>query len=197
MPKILNPNLVFSMHLTHRLVERTLESRLVFDGMLLNVNKDRARMPDGSESVREWIRHPGACAVVPIYENGDIILLRQFRYPVKQIFLEVPAGKIDQPEPPDLTATRELEEETGVRCDELHYIGHFYPGIGYADEVIHIYAATSLSDSPAHTDPDEFVEPFRIPFTEALEMVHNGIINDGKTVICLLRTWHWYQQRQT
>lgn len=182
------------MHLTQRLVERTLETRLVFDGLLLNVNKDIAVLPDGRQAVREWIRHPGACAVVPIYENGDIILVQQFRYPVKQLFLEVPAGKIDIPEPPDRTAIRELEEEAAVRGD-MHYIGHFYPGIGYADELIHIYAATGLIAAPGLTDADEFVEPFRIPFAQAIEWVHQGVINDGKTVICLLRTWNWYQQR--
>jgi ADP-ribose pyrophosphatase len=181
------------MYISSKLVESTVESEKVFDGVLLNVNKDTALMPNGKESLREWIRHPGACAVVPVYENGDIMLLRQYRYPVHQLFFEVPAGKIDAGEGQEATAVRELREETGIVCEELHYIGHFYPCIGYSNEVIHIYAATGLSEVQSSADEDEFVEPFRVSFNEAMGWVHNGTINDGKTVICLMRTWHWWR----
>ena len=174
------------------LVETRVETAVVYDGALLKVNRDIAKLPDASTSVREWIRHPGASAVVPIYSNGDIVLLRQFRYPVGQVFYEVPAGKLDPGEAADVTAVRELEEEAGLIADEFPYIGHFYPGIGYSDEVIHIFAAIGLTEAPQHTDADEFVEPFRIPFAEAVRWVHEGVINDAKTVICLLRTWEWW-----
>lgn len=174
------------------LVETRVETAVVYDGALLKVNRDVARLPDASTSVREWIRHPGASAVVPIFENGDILLLRQFRYPVGQVFYEVPAGKLDPGEEADVTAVRELKEEAGLAADTLPYIGHFYPGIGYSNEVIHIFAAVGLSETPRNTDADEFVEPFRIPFAEAVRWVHEGVINDAKTVICLLRTWHWW-----
>jgi ADP-ribose pyrophosphatase len=179
----------------HTLIESEISSERVFSGALLHVNRDEVRLPDEQISVREWIKHPGACAVVPFFDNGDIMLLRQYRYPVKQLFWEVPAGKIDSGENPDVTAERELLEETGVKAGELHYIGHFYPGIGYSDEVIHIYAATNLAITDANADVDEFVEPVRIPFNEALEMVHNGTINDGKSVICLLRAQHWLESQ--
>ncbi|HBQ60445.1 MAG TPA: NUDIX domain-containing protein, partial [Balneolaceae bacterium] len=113
------------------LVERKLNSKEVFKGKLLHVFYDEAKLPDGSVSSREWIKHPGACAVVPVFGNGDLMMLRQFRYPMSQIFWEVPAGKIDSGEPEDETALRELQEEAGVATNDFAYVGHFYPGIGY------------------------------------------------------------------
>ncbi len=169
-------------------------SKEVFKGKLLHVFYDEAELPDGTVSTREWIKHPGACAVVPVFDNGDVMMLRQFRYPMAQIFWEVPAGKIDAGEPEDQTALRELQEEAGVATRDFAYVGHFYPGIGYSDEIIHIYTAWNLESVSQKVDDDEFVTRQRIPFKEAIEMVHTGEINDGKTVICLLRAWHWWQQ---
>ncbi len=179
---------------SRELVERTQTSKKVFDGKLLQVYYDDAELPDGSSSSREWIKHPGACAVVPIFENNDIMLIKQFRYPMAQIFYEVPAGKIDAGESPDSTAERELLEEAGLKCDELIYIGHFYPAIGYADEVIHIYAGKKLTQVDQKTDVDEFVVNARIPFSEAMKMISTGEINDGKTIICLHRVWNWLNE---
>jgi ADP-ribose pyrophosphatase len=179
---------------SHELVERTQSSKKVFDGKLLQVYYDDAKLPDGSTSSREWIKHPGACAVVPIFDNNDIMLIKQFRYPMAQIFYEVPAGKIDPGETPDSTAERELLEEAGLTCERLYYIGHFYPAIGYADEVIHIYAGIGLAQVDSNTDSDEFVVNERLPFTEAMEMISNGEINDGKTIICLQRVWVWLKE---
>lgn len=178
------------------LVEKKISSQKVFEGKLLHVFYDEARLPDGEKSSREWIKHPGACAVVPVFENGDIMLVRQFRYPMSQIFFEVPAGKIDAGENQDQTARRELAEEAGVKATNMEYIGHFYPGIGYSDELIHIYAAWNLTMIAQNTDHDEFVEQVRLPFEEAITMVHSGEINDGKTIICLLRVWHWWQRHK-
>ena len=177
------------------LVEKKLNSEKVFEGKLLHVYYDEARLPNGEVSSREWIKHPGACAVVPVFENGDVMLIRQFRYPMSQVFYEVPAGKIDPGEGQDETARRELAEEAGVRAENMEYVGHFYPGIGYTDEIIHIYLAWNLSMIPQNTDSDEFVEQVRIPFQEAIHRVHTGEINDGKTVICLLRAWYWWQKK--
>ncbi|MFD2531108.1 NUDIX domain-containing protein [Gracilimonas halophila] len=176
------------------LVEKKLNSKEVFKGKLLHVFYDEVELPDGTVSSREWIKHPGACAVVPVFENGDIMMIRQFRYPMAQIFWEVPAGKIDAGEPQDKTAMRELEEEAGVATGDFGYVGHFYPGIGYSDEVIHIYTAWNLDSVPQKVDDDEFVTKERIPFKEAVNMVHTGEINDGKTVICLLRAWEWWKE---
>lgn len=180
------------------LIEKKLNNKEVFKGKLLHVFYDEVKLPNGTVSSREWIKHPGACAVVPVYENGDIQLLRQFRYPIKQIFWEVPAGKIDEGEEPDETAKRELREEAGLTAQNLVYVGHFYPGIGYSDEIIHIYVAWDLKKVPQKVDDDEFVTRHRLPFSEAIDRVHSGEINDGKTLICLLRAWKWWNaHRQT
>lgn len=172
---------------TDSLTEITQSSKKVFSGKLLHVYCDEAILPSGNISSREWIKHPGACAIVPMFENGDIMLIDQFRYPPKKLFMEVPAGKIDKGEHPDVTAKRELLEETGLKAKNLVNIGHFYPAIGYADEIIHIYVATDLEQTDENTDDDEFVRLRRIPFKEAIQKVHAGEIDDGKTITCLLR----------
>jgi ADP-ribose pyrophosphatase len=123
------------------------------------------------------------------------MMIRQFRYPLAQIFWEIPAGKIDAGEDEDTTARRELREETGVVTNDFAYIGHFYPGIGYSDEVIHIYTAWNLASTSQNMDKDEFVTRTRIPFSEAINMVHSGEITDGKTIVCLLRTWEWWAEK--
>lgn len=183
------------MNSAKQLVERQISSKEVFRGKLLHVFYDEAGLPNGETGTREWIKHPGACAVVPVFENGDIMLIRQFRYPMAQIFWEVPAGKIDSGEDQDSTALRELEEEAGLRAENYEYVGHFYPGIGYSDEIIHIYLAWGLTTVEQNMDEDEFVIKERIPFKEAVQMVHSGEINDGKTVICLLRAWEVWSKR--
>lgn len=184
------------MNTVKQLVEKKLSSKQVFKGKLLHVFYDEAELPNGKVGTREWIKHPGACAVVPVFENGDIMLIKQYRYPMGQIFWEVPAGKIDAGEPQDSTAFRELEEEAGLRAKDFNYVGHFYPGIGYSDELIHIYIAWNLKNVEQDMDEDEFVLKQRIPFNQAIEMIHSGEINDGKTVICLLRAWHWWQKSE-
>ncbi|MFN1835520.1 NUDIX domain-containing protein [Balneola sp. MJW-20] len=176
------------------LVEETKETTQIYEGDLLHVKKDSATLPDGSVSTREWIKHPGACAIVPVYENGEIMLIQQFRYPAQQIFLEVPAGKIDPGEKELNTAQRELREETGLEADHYQYIGHFYPCIGYSDEVIHIYTAWGLSHNASSEDHDEFVENETLSFRQAMDLVDQGYINDGKTVVSLSRTWSWWQE---
>lgn len=181
------------MNDSEKLVEKTITSEKVFGGRLLHVFFDEVRLPDGGTSTREYIKHPGASAVVPIFENGDVMMVKQFRYPMGQIFYEVPAGKIDAHETADDTAARELREEAGLTCRKFQYVGHFYPGIGYSDEIIHIYLAWDITSFKQQTDVDEFVINTRLPFTEAIDMVHSGEIADGKTVISLLRSWHWWQ----
>lgn len=183
------------MNSVNQLVEKRMSTEEVFEGKLLHVFFDEARLPNGQIGTREWIKHPGACAVVPVFENGDVMLVRQFRYPAQQIFWEVPAGKIDSGEPHDKTAFRELEEETGLTAESFRYVGHFYPGIGYSDEVIHIYLAWGLKILEQNMDDDEFLLKERVPFKQAVEMVHNGEINDGKTVVCLLRAWDFWNNK--
>jgi len=176
-----------NLRLNGRLAEQKKQSEKVFTGDLLHVFKDEAVLPDASTGRREWIKHPGACAVVPLFENGDCVLIQQFRYPAQQLFWEVPAGKIDCGEDPFTTANRELEEETGYRAKEWTYIGHCYPAIGYADEVIHIYLAEGLIPGRQNTDQDEFLSVYRVPFNEVIDMIHSGEINDAKTISSTIR----------
>ncbi len=178
-----------------QLVERKLTSQKVFSGRLLHVFFDEVQLPDGTTSTRELIKHPGASAVVPIFENGDVMLVKQFRYPMSQIFYEVPAGKIDPDETADSTAERELQEEAGLSCENYQYIGHYYPGIGYSDEIIHLYTAWNITSFEQQVDDDEFVLKKRLPFKAAVDMVHRGEISDGKTMVALLRAWHWWQNK--
>jgi len=185
------------MHNSNDLTEETKESLEIFNGELLHVFQDTAILPDGNTSTREWIKHPGACAVVPVFENGDIMMIQQFRYPLKEVCWEIPAGKIDPGEDIAITAERELLEEAGLRTNDLIYIGKFYPCVGYSNEVIHIYAARKLEITEMNTDHDEFLIRERVPFTKAMEMIDKGEIPDGKTQICLLRAWSWWNQEAT
>jgi len=175
------------------LKETRLDTEQIYKGVLLDVRRDKVRLPDKSESEREYIKHPGASVVLPVYENGDIMLVGQYRYPVQQALLEVPAGKLDPGESPETTGRRELTEETGLQCDKLQSIGFFHPCIGYSDEVIHLFVGWGLTETSKNTDDDEFLSHHRLSFRDALELVYNGSITDSKTIITLLKTWKWWQ----
>ena len=184
------------LRLNSHLAEQKKHSEKVFTGELLQVFKDEAILPDSSTGRREWIQHPGACAVVPMFGNGDCVLIQQFRYPAQQLFWEVPAGKIDFSEDPLSTAKRELKEETGFRAEQWTYIGHFYPAIGYADEIIHIYLAEELTQGAQNTDKDEFLSIYRVSFKEVLNMIDSGEINDAKTISSIIRVQGFLKKRK-
>ncbi len=177
-----------------QLAEKKLASTNVFNGVLLNVFTDKVELPDKSTSTREWIKHPGASAVVPVFEDGTIMLLKQFRYPPKKTFIEVPAGKIDAGESALSTAERELFEESGVTCEHIEKAGSFYPAIGYADEIIHVYVAWGLTVKEKNEDDDEFVINHRISFKKAIEMIGTGEIDDGKTISSLIHASMWWKR---
>ncbi len=168
------------------LKETQLSSEAVFDGALLHVRKDKVKLPNGKSSVREYIEHPGAVALVAYLPNGDLLLLNQFRYPLKKVFIELPAGKIDPGETPEETGLRELEEETGYKASELKLLTTIHPCIGYSDEVIHIYEAFDLKEGILKTDDNEFVETFILSLDDAIQMVKTGKITDVKTMIGLM-----------
>lgn len=169
------------------LTESQLSSSQLVDGVLLKVHRDEVRLPDGETSVREWIDHPGASAVVPIFEDGTTVLIRQFRYPPRQTFLEVPAGKLDRPdEDPEAVAARELEEETGWRAGQFQHLASTCPCIGYSNEVIHFYLARDLQSGRQDLSDGEFVETVRMELDEAIAKARSGELKDMKTVTALL-----------
>lgn len=157
-------------------------SEMLIDGVLLKAYRDTVLLPDGSRSVREWIDHPGASAVVPLFTDGSTILVRQFRYPARREFLEVPAGKIDvDGESPAEVAGRELEEETGWRSGRLTPLGSLYPCIGYSNEIIHFFLAEELSPGERSLSEGEHLESVRMPFGEAAQLAAKGKLLDMKT----------------
>ena len=168
------------------LVESEIESESVFDGALLKVRKDRVRLPNGKESLREYIVHPGAVVVLAFLDNGKLLFERQFRYPLRRVFLELPAGKIDPGEAILDTARRELLEETGYVASEWEYIGVMHPCIGYSDERIEIFAARGLHlAGEKQLDHNEFLEVVELTPADAKAAVWDGRITDAKTITAL------------
>ena len=168
------------------LTETPLQSDQLVDGALLKVYRDTVQLPDESTGVREWIDHPGASAVVPLFEDGSVLLIEQFRYPPRQTFLEVPAGKIDQPdEDPAEVAARELEEETGWRAGAFAKLSSLYPCIGYSNEIIHFFLARDLTKGTQDLSEGEHVEVVRMPFREAVKRAQRGEIKDMKSAMAL------------
>ena len=169
------------------LIEKKVSSESVFDGVLLHVKRDDIILPNGEKAVREWIKHPGASAVIPYTDDGRIILVRQYRYPVEQVTLEIPAGKLDVAgEDPLECARRELSEETGYEAAEYKFLTKLATTVGFSDEYIYIYAAKGLTSGIQHTDDDEFINVVQVPLEEAVKMVWDGRIIDGKTIISIL-----------
>jgi len=168
------------------LTERRVSGELVFEGTLLKVSRDAVRLPDGSLGTREYIRHPGAVAIVPLFDDGRVLLERQFRYPHGRDFIEVPAGKLEAEEPHLETAKRELLEETGYTAEEWSRIGVIHTAIAYTDEAIEIFLAKKLSLGQRKLDAGEFLETIVVPFAEAIAMIRDGRITDAKTVAALL-----------
>jgi len=167
------------------LSERRISSKLVYDGKLLKVRSDTVRLPDGGTAGREWIEHPGAVAILAVTDAGELVMERQFRYPLGRDMIEVPAGKIDPGEDPLATAKRELVEETGYSAAEWSHVATIHLAIGYSNEHIEIYLASGLKLEKAKLDDEEFLEVFTLPLATALAWVREGRITDAKSVSCL------------
>ena len=167
--------------------EKTLASELVFDGRLLKLYRDEVGLADGGRSVREFVHHPGGAAVVALDGDGNVYLERQFRYPYHKVVAEIPAGKLEEGEDPFDAIRRELKEEIGAVALRWDPLGYIMPSVGYTDEMLYLYLARDLAFGETHWDKDEYLEPFKLPFAEALAQAADGRINDGKTVSALVR----------
>ena len=168
------------------LAETFLDGEAVFSGRLLKVHRDRVRLPDGTAGVREYIRHPGAVAIVALFDDGRVLLERQFRYPLHRVFIEIPAGKLEAGEDHLETGKRELLEETGYVAAEWRKLGIIHNAIGYSDEVIEIWLARGLEMRQQALAEGEFLQVFSVPLAEAQAMARDGRITDVKTIAGLL-----------
>ncbi|MBQ8837243.1 MAG: NUDIX hydrolase [Clostridia bacterium] len=170
--------------------EEKIEGEEIFDGKVVHLVRDKVRLPNGHEGIREVIRHVGAVCVIPLFENGDVIVERQFRYPHAKVLLEIPAGKLDSKEEIPLEAAkRELFEETGYTAGKMTLLGELYTTPAFVDEVIWMYLAEDLhsADNKQHLDEDEFLTVERIPLDTLCDMVMRGEIPDAKTQVAILK----------
>ena len=165
------------------LEETCIASEQAYSGSFLKITRDMVRLPDGSMAQREYVRHPGAVVILPLLPDGRILLERQFRYPLHQVFIEFPAGKIDAGEDPLLCAQRELQEETGYTASRWQHVCTIHNAIAYSDEHLEIYLAQGLVAGEAKLDEGEFLETMAVSLDDMLQWVREGKITDVKTVI--------------
>ncbi|MDD4979230.1 MAG: NUDIX hydrolase [Gallionella sp.] len=177
------------------LTETRIDGALMYDGGFIQVHKDSVRLPDGTTSTREYIKHPGAVAILALLDNGNLVMERQYRYPPQREFIELPAGKIDHGEDILVTAQRELLEETGYVAREWTHLTTAWPCIGYADERMEYFLARGLTLQERKLDEGEFLEVFELPLSDAMDWIRQGKINESKTILGLfwlekyLRDW--------
>lgn len=172
------------------LIETTISSEEIFDGQVVHLYKDDISLPNGKHATREVIRHVGAVAIVPMTEDGKVIIERQFRYPLNRVITEIPAGKLDSESEDRLSAAkRELEEETGYLADEWIELGDYIPAAAYCDEVITMYLAKGLHMGTRNLDEDEFLNIETVSLEELVEDIMQGKIADGKTQAAILKAY--------
>ncbi|MDW7673045.1 MAG: NUDIX hydrolase [Bacillota bacterium] len=170
----------------HLLIEKKIEGQQIFKGKIIEVELDKVRLPNNSISTREVVKHGGAVGIIPINDNRELILVRQYRYPVGEALLEIPAGKLDQQEEPLACAARELREETGFIAEEMVKVCDFFTSPGFSNEVIHLYMAKGLKQAGQMLDEDEFLNIEQVSLREAINYIYDGRIKDGKTIVGIL-----------
>lgn len=174
------------------LFEKTLSSELIYDGKVVKLRRDEIELPDGKHSVREVVGHPGGACAAAIDQNGDLLMVEQYRYAMGETVLEIPAGKLEYGEDPADAVVRELREETGCTADNIELLAVNYPTPGYCAEKLYIYLATGLHKGEQHLDEDENLNLRTVPLREAVAMVERGELKDAKTVCAILLTARRY-----
>lgn len=176
--------------------ETTLSREEIYKGRIIEVHKDRVRLSDGTESIREVVDHHGGVTVIPVDADGTVYCVRQFRYPYRETVLETPAGKLEAGEDPLECAMRELSEETGFTAENYVSLGRLYPSPGYCGEVLHIYLATGLTPGKAHLDPGEFLNVERHSLSELVDMAMDNELIDAKTVVAVLKAKRYLEEKR-
>lgn len=179
-----------------KLFEETVDSKTLFQGKIVTLHVDTARLENGVLAGREVVEHPGGVGVLAMEDDGTVYTVRQFRYPFHQVVEEVPAGKLDGPEDHRKAAERELSEEVGVEAGDLRYLGALLASPGFCTEVLHMYFARDLRHGEQHPDEDEFLEVRRVPFEELYGRVMAGEITDAKTVAIVLKVKELLRQEE-
>lgn len=169
------------------LEEKTISSETIYEGVIFTVRKDSAELEDGSVARRDIILHSGGVCVIPVTENNEIFMVRQYRYPFHEITCEIPAGKLNYGENHAECGKRELLEETGFTCSEYIYLGEMYPTPAYNSEITHMYLARGLEYKKQNLDDDEFLDVIKVPLEKAVEMVMKNELKDGKTQLVILK----------
>lgn len=167
--------------------EKKIDGELKYQGLIVNVRLDRAELCDGSVAQREVVEHPGGATILPVDDEGYCYCVRQFRYPFRKLMLEAPAGKLEYGEDPEECAVRELSEETGFTAEEIIYLGPDCSSPGFSTELLHIYMARGLHRGDSHPDEGEFLSVEKHHIDELVDMVMSGEIDDGKTIIAVLK----------
>lgn len=167
--------------------EKTLESECVYNGKIMTVCRDNVEFANGRKSFREVVHHSGGVVILAVTNKNTILTVKQFRYPIKETFLELPAGKLEKGEDPDFAAKRELEEETGYKAGKWTSLGYIFTSPGYSDEKLYLYRAEDLEFVGEHPDEGEIIKAFEYPVSEIKEKIKNGEINDAKTICAVMR----------
>lgn len=167
-------------------IEKTMKSEKVYEGKILNLRIDTVELPDKKYSKREIVEHPGAVSIIPINENNEVYLVKQYRKAIDKEILEIPAGKIEIGEEPKDCAIRELKEETGLEAESIDYMFEFYTSPGFSNEKMYLFIAKGLIKGEATPDTDEYIDIEKIHLDELINMVKNGQISDSKTLVGIL-----------
>lgn len=168
--------------------EKTVSSEVIFDGKVIHVTHDEVELENGSRAMREIVGHPGGVCVAALTEDNELLFVKQFRYPYKEVLVELPAGKLEKGQTPLENGKRELLEETGAVGREYMTLGKLYPSPGYSDEIVHLYFCKVDHYEQQSPDEDEFIDIIKIPVNKAVEMVLNGELPDAKTQTAVLKT---------